>query len=97
MACVCARVAAARRQGREGKIVLFEGDGGLLFHIQGARDAQASRISHPNSRHERRRIRLGVHKLRADGIDDSLAVFGRPALENIARGFGLRPRYAMCR
>src|SRR5262249_24795610 len=27
-------VAAARRQGRAGKIVLFEGDGGLLFHIQ---------------------------------------------------------------
>src|SRR3989440_6743110 len=27
-------VAAARRQGHEGKIVLFEGDGGLLFHIQ---------------------------------------------------------------
>jgi MFS family permease len=27
-------VAAARWQGREGKIVLFEGDGGLLFHIQ---------------------------------------------------------------
>ena len=26
----------------------------------------------------------------ADGLDDSLAVFGRPALENIARGFGLR-------
>src|SRR5262249_44975536 len=30
------------------------------------------------------------HKLRADGLDDRLAVFGRPALENIARGFGLR-------
>ena len=30
------------------------------------------------------------HKLRADGLDDSLAVFGRPALEAIARGFGLR-------
>src|SRR6201995_3566603 len=27
-------VAAARRQGRDGKIVLFEGDGGFLFHIQ---------------------------------------------------------------
>src|SRR5258707_13544465 len=27
-------VAAARWQGHEGKIVLFEGDGGLLFHIQ---------------------------------------------------------------
>jgi len=30
------------------------------------------------------------HKLRADGIDDSQAIFGRPAFENIARGFGLR-------
>jgi hypothetical protein len=30
------------------------------------------------------------NELRADGIDDSLAVFGRPPLENIARGFGLR-------
>src|SRR6185437_7844687 len=30
------------------------------------------------------------YKLRADGLDDRLAVFGRPALENIARGFGLR-------
>ena len=27
-------VAAARRQGRDGKLVLIEGDGGLLFHIQ---------------------------------------------------------------
>src|SRR5262249_48938417 len=27
-------VAAARRQGRDGKIVLFEGDGGFLFHGQ---------------------------------------------------------------
>ena len=30
------------------------------------------------------------HKLRADGLDDSLAIFGRPALEKIAQGFGLR-------
>jgi acetolactate synthase I/II/III large subunit len=28
--------------------------------------------------------------LRADGIDDSQAIFGRPAFKNIARGFGLR-------
>src|SRR4029079_3115701 len=27
-------IAAARRQGHDGKIVLFEGDGGLLFNIQ---------------------------------------------------------------
>ena len=30
------------------------------------------------------------HKLRADGLDDGLAMFGRSAFENIARGFGLR-------
>jgi hypothetical protein len=27
------RVAAARRRGREGRIVLYEGDGELLFHL----------------------------------------------------------------
>jgi thiamine pyrophosphate-dependent acetolactate synthase large subunit-like protein len=32
--CHLASAIAACRQGREGKIVLFEGDGGLLFHIQ---------------------------------------------------------------
>jgi len=30
------------------------------------------------------------HKLRADGIDDSLAVFRPARVRNIARGFGLR-------
>jgi thiamine pyrophosphate-dependent acetolactate synthase large subunit-like protein len=83
-------VAAARRQGREGKIVLFEGDGGLLFHIQELETLKRQGY----------RILICImndggygsefHKLRADGIDDSLALFGRPPLENIARGFGLR-------
>ena len=31
-----------------------------------------------------------MRKASADGIDDSLAVFGRPPLEAIAHGFGLR-------
>src|SRR6188472_3635855 len=83
-------VAAARRQGREGKIVLFEGDGGLFFHIQELETLK---------RHGFRILICAMndggygsefHKLRADGLDDSWAVFGRPALENIARGFGLR-------
>jgi thiamine pyrophosphate-dependent acetolactate synthase large subunit-like protein len=83
-------VAAARRQGHEGKIVLFEGDGGLLFHIQELETIKRQGF----------RILICVmndggygsefHKLRADGVDDGLAVFGRPAFENIARGFGLR-------
>jgi hypothetical protein len=38
------------------------------------------------------------HKLRADGIDDHLAVFARPRLENIARGFACATtRSATCR
>jgi hypothetical protein len=55
-------VAAAPWQGREGKIVLFESDGGLWFHIQELETIkrQGSRI--PDLRDERRRIRLGVPK-----------------------------------
>jgi thiamine pyrophosphate-dependent acetolactate synthase large subunit-like protein len=84
-------VAAARRaKGREGKIVLFEGDGGFLFHVQELETIK---------RHGYRILMCIMndggygsefHKLRADGLDDSLAIFGRPAFENIARGFGLR-------
>ena len=57
----------------------------------GARDAQASGISHPDLRDERRRIRLGVSQAaRRRHRRSAWAVFGRPAFENIARGFGLR-------
>jgi acetolactate synthase I/II/III large subunit len=31
-----------------------------------------------------------IHKLRADGVDDSGAIFGRTDLAAITRGFGLR-------
>ena len=83
-------VAAARRQGAQGKIVLFEGDGGFLFHIQELETIK---------RHGYRMLICILndggygsefHKLRSDGIDDRWAVFGRPAFEDIARGFGLR-------
>ncbi len=83
-------VAAARRKGREGELVLIEGDGGLLFHIQELETIK---------RHGLRMLICVMndggygsefHKLRADGIDDSQAIFGRPAFEDIARGFGLR-------
>ena len=83
-------VAAARKQGHEGKLVLFEGDGGLLFHVQELETVR---------RHGMRMLICVMndggygsefHKLRADGVDDSQAIFGRPAFENVARGFGLR-------
>ena len=83
-------VAAARRQGRDGRLVLIEGDGGLLMHIQELETLK---------RHGLRMLICvlndgaygsEIHKLRADGVDDSGAIFGRPPFEAIARGFGLR-------
>src|SRR6266481_2771168 len=83
-------VAAARRQGREGKIVLFEGDGGLLFHIQELETLKRQGFRILICAMNDGGYGSEFHKLRADGLDDSLAVFGRPALEKIARGFDLR-------
>jgi thiamine pyrophosphate-dependent acetolactate synthase large subunit-like protein len=88
--CYALGVAAARRQGRDGKIVLFEGDGGFLFHIQELETLKRQGY----------RILMCImndggygsefHKLRSDGVDDRWAIFGRPAFEKIARGFDLR-------
>ncbi|HEY1542624.1 MAG TPA: thiamine pyrophosphate-binding protein [Xanthobacteraceae bacterium] len=83
-------VAAARRQGRDGKVVLFEGDGGLLFHIQELETLKRQGYRILICAMNDGGYGSEFHKLRADGIDDSLALFGRPPLENIARGFGLR-------
>ena len=83
-------VAAARRLGAGSKVVLIDGDGSLLMHIQELETL----------RREGLRILIcclndgaygaEIHKFRADGIDDSGAIFGRPVFETIAQGFGLR-------
>src|SRR5215208_4340429 len=83
-------VAAARRQGRDGKIVLFEGDGGLLFHIQELETLKRQGYRILICAMNDGGYGSEFHKLRSDGMDDSLAVFGRPAFEKIARGFDLR-------
>jgi acetolactate synthase I/II/III large subunit len=80
-------VAAARNNG---KVVLIEGDGGLLMHIQELETLK---------RHGLRMLicvlndgayGAEVHKLRQDGLDDSIAMFGRTDFGAIALGFGLR-------
>ena len=83
-------VAAARKQGPDGKLVLFEGDGGLLFHIQELETVRRYGLRMLICVMNDGGYGSEFHKLRADGIDDSQAIFGRPAFENIARGFGLR-------
>ncbi|MFM9938348.1 MAG: thiamine pyrophosphate-binding protein [Hyphomicrobiaceae bacterium] len=83
-------VAAARKQGREGRIVLIEGDGSLLMHIQELESIKRHGLRMLICVMNDGAYGAEIHKFRADGIDDSGAVFGRPPFENIARGFGLR-------
>lgn len=80
-------VAAARGNGR---VVLFEGDGSLMMHIQELDTLQ------------REGVKLLIvccndgayggesHTLKAEGRDPSSAIFGRPDFAGIARAFGLR-------
>jgi thiamine pyrophosphate-dependent acetolactate synthase large subunit-like protein len=80
-------VAAAKNNGN---VVLIEGDGSLIMHIQELETLK---------RHGLRLLicvlndgayGAEVHKLRQDGLDDSGAIFGRTDFGSIARGFGLQ-------
>ena len=70
-------------------VVLFDGDGSLLMHIQ---ELETIR------RHDLNILIIvlndgaygsEIHKLRAEGLSDRGAVFGRTDLAAIARGFGI--------
>lgn len=83
-------VAAARRLGRESRVVLIEGDGSLLMHIQELETLRRHGLRVLICVLNDGAYGAEIHKMRADGIDDSGAIFGRPPFEAIARGFGLR-------
>lgn len=72
------------------KILLIDGDGSLLMHIQEletiARYGLQMLIVVLNDG----AYGSEVHKLRADGFSDSEVQFGRPGFASIARGFKLR-------
>lgn len=80
-------VAAARRNG---KVVLFEGDGSLLMHVQELEMIQRHKLKLLICVLNDGAYGSEIHKLRAEGIDDSGSVFGRTDLASIAQGFGLR-------
>jgi acetolactate synthase-1/2/3 large subunit len=74
----------------DGRVVLFDGDGSLMMHL-GELDTIA--------RHGLKLLIVcandggygaEVHKLRADGLPADGAIHGRPNLEALAHGFGLR-------
>jgi acetolactate synthase I/II/III large subunit len=80
-------VAMARK---DGKTVLFEGDGSLLMHIQELEVMQRHGIKILMCIMNDGAYGAEIHKLRHDGMDDSGAIFGRTDLAAIAKGFGLR-------
>ena len=80
-------VAAARK---DGKTVLFDGDGGFLMHVQELEMVQRHGLKVLLVILNDGAYGSEIHKLRLDGVDDSGAVFGRTDLAAIAKGFGLR-------
>ncbi len=79
--------AAAARPDRP--VVLFEGDGGLMMHIQELETVRRSGAKVLLCIFNDGAYGSEIHKLRADGLSDAGAVYGRTDLGAIARGFGL--------
>jgi acetolactate synthase I/II/III large subunit len=80
-------VAAARGNGR---VALFEGDGSFLMHVQELEMVARHRIKLLFCIFNDGAYGAEIHKLRADGVDDSGSIFGFTDFASIAKGFGLR-------
>jgi acetolactate synthase-1/2/3 large subunit len=80
-------VAAAKSNG---KVVLIEGDGSLIMHIQELETVKRHGLKLLICVLNDGAYGAEIHKLRQDGLDDSGAIFGRTDFASIAKGFGLR-------
>ena len=80
-------VAAARPQS---PVVLIEGDGSFLMHAQELETIRRHGLNMLICVLNDGGFGAEFHKLRADGLDDAPAIFGRGDLASMARGFGLR-------
>ena len=79
-------VAAARP---DSTIVLFDGDGSLLMHVQEVETIRRHGLNVLICVLNDGAYGSEIHKLRAEGLPDEGAVFGRPDFAQIARGFGI--------
>ncbi len=70
-------------------VVLFDGDGSLLMHVQELETIRRHGLNILIVVLNDGAYGSEIHKLRAEGLDDGGAVFGRTDLAAIARGFGL--------
>jgi thiamine pyrophosphate-dependent acetolactate synthase large subunit-like protein len=73
-------------------VVLIDGDGGFLMHVQELETIRRHKLKILFCILNDGAYGSEIHKLRADGMDDHGAVFGRGDIGQIARGFGLRGR-----
>lgn len=80
-------IAAARNDRR---IVLLDGDGSLLMHIQELETIKRHRLPMLIVALNDGAYSSEVHKLRADGFSAKQVQFGRTDFAALARGFGLR-------
>jgi len=80
-------VAAARK---DGKVLLIEGDGSLLMHVQELETIRRQGIRLLMAIINDGGYGAEIHKFRANGIDPQLVIHGRGDLAGIATGFGVR-------
>ncbi|WP_159588219.1 thiamine pyrophosphate-binding protein [Chelativorans xinjiangense] len=80
-------VAAARP---DSTVVLFDGDGSLMMHVQELETIRRHGMNIVICVMNDGAYGSEIHKLQADGLSDSGAVFGRTDFAAVARGFGLR-------
>ena len=78
-------VAAARP---DRTVVMFDGDGSLLMHVQELETIRRHDLNILIVVLNDGAYGSEIHKLRAEGLSDGGAVFGRADLATIARGFG---------
>jgi thiamine pyrophosphate-dependent acetolactate synthase large subunit-like protein len=71
-------------------VVLVDGDGGFLMHVQELETVRRHKLKILFCILNDGAYGSEIHKLRADGLDDHGAIFGRGDLGQVARGFGLR-------
>ena len=71
------------------RVVLFDGDGSLLMHVQELETIARHGLNILIVALNDGAYGSEIHKLRAEGLSDAGAVFGRTDLAAIARGFGL--------
>ncbi|MFZ5964278.1 thiamine pyrophosphate-binding protein [Thalassococcus sp. BH17M4-6] len=70
-------------------VVMFDGDGSLLMHVQELETIRRHNLNILIVALNDGAFGSEIHKLRAEGLSDAGAVFGRPDLAAIARGFGI--------